>query len=253
MLASKDALPVTRPPRSASLRCVQPCIGRAEGRGTRDHGRTFQAPEGHDRGGGKARPFGARLCAGRRPEREDSVQRATDFSASAPLVVIVMGVSGSGKSTLGALLAQRLGAAFLEGDSFHDAAAVAKMRGGQPLDDADRWPWLDRLGAAIGARAREEGRAVAACSALRRCYRERLTCASGVRLRFVLLDGTAAELEQRLAQRAGHYMPGSLLASQLATLEPLAGDEVGVTLDAGLAPGVLCEAVLGWLGAGAGV
>lgn len=191
---------------------------------------------------------GATHRAGRRPQREDSVQRAQDFSTDAPLVVIVMGVSGSGKSTLGALLGQRLGAPFLEGDSFHDVAAIAKMRSGQPLDDADRWPWLDRLGAAIGARAREEGRAVAACSALRRCYRERLMEAAGVRLRFVLLRAGLGELEQRLAQRAGHYMPGSLLASQLATLEPLAGDEAGITLEAGLSPGVLCEAVLGWLG-----
>ena len=89
------------------------------------------------------------------------------------MAVIIMGVSGSGKSTLGERLADALGAPFLEGDSYHDAAAVAKMRSGHPLDDADRWPWLDRVGQAVGAAA-QSGIAVAACSALKRRYREQI-------------------------------------------------------------------------------
>lgn len=170
------------------------------------------------------------------------------------MAVIVMGVSGSGKSTLGAALALALGAAFLEGDAFHDAAAVAKMRAGHPLTDADRWPWLDRLGAAIGAEVRAHGLAVAACSALRRCYRDRLIQAIGGRTRFILLDGRADDLRVRVAQRAGHYMPSSLLDSQLATLEPPMPDEAATTLDAAAPPDALRDAALAWLDrAGKGV
>ncbi|WP_242140176.1 gluconokinase [Sphingomonas sp. TREG-RG-20F-R18-01] len=163
------------------------------------------------------------------------------------MAVVIMGVSGSGKSTLGTVLAQALGAPFVEGDSFHDAAAVAKMRSGHPLDDADRWPWLDRLGAAVGAAVRAEGVAVVACSALRRIYRDRLIAAIGQPTRFVLLDDTPAQLHQRMAARAGHYMPPSLLDSQLATLERPAADEAAMTLDASASPEALCAAATAWL------
>lgn len=163
------------------------------------------------------------------------------------MAVIIMGVSGSGKSTLGALLATALGATFLEGDAFHDAAAVAKMRGGEPLNDVDRWPWLDRLGAAIGAQAREGGLAVAACSALRRSYRDRLATAIVAPTRFVLLDTRPEELRRRLDNRHGHYMPSSLLTSQLGTLEPLDADEAAITLDASADPAALCQAAIAWL------
>src|SRR4051812_30619663 len=122
-----------------------------------------------------------------------------------------MGVSGCGKSTLVADLAATLGCPAFEGDDFHAAASIAKMRAGQPLDDADRWPWLDRLGAAIGAAASDNGVAAAACSALKRSYRARLAQAAGVPLLFVLLDGTRDEIAAQLATRAGHYMPPSLL------------------------------------------
>ncbi len=152
------------------------------------------------------------------------------------LAVIVMGVSGCGKSTLGALLAGALDCPFLEGDDFHDARAVAKMRAGQPLIDEDRWPWLDRLGSAIGDALAMQGRVVAACSALKRGYRERLREAIGGPVRFVLLDASADELQRRLSQRSGHYMPVSLLTSQLATLELPQADEAIVTLDAALPP-----------------
>ncbi len=161
--------------------------------------------------------------------------------------IVVMGVSGSGKSTLAALLADRLGCPLIEGDEFHSAANVAKMAAGHPLDDADRWPWLDRVGLAVGAAA-QRGIAVAACSALKRRYRERLQAASDVPLLFVLLDTEADELVRRLTERAGHYMPASLLDSQLATLERPAPGERALALDAGRAPDALCADVLAAIG-----
>ncbi len=161
--------------------------------------------------------------------------------------IVVMGVSGSGKSTLAALLADRLGCPLIEGDEFHSAANVAKMAAGHPLDDADRWPWLDRVGLAVGAAA-QRGIAVAACSALKRRYRERLQAASDVPLLFVLLDTGADELVRRLTERAGHYMPASLLDSQLATLERPAPGERALTLDAARTPDALCADVLAAIG-----
>lgn len=166
----------------------------------------------------------------------------------APLAVIVMGVSGSGKSTLGARLAAALRCPFLEGDLFHAATAVARMRAGHPLTDEDRWPWLDRLGAAVGRVVAADGVAVAACSALKRSYRERLAAAIDVPVRFVLLDGGRDELARRLEARAGHYMPASLLASQLATLERPAADEPALVLAADRPTPQACAEVLAWLG-----
>jgi gluconokinase len=165
-----------------------------------------------------------------------------------PYALIVMGVSGSGKSTLGAELARRLRCAFLEGDDFHSADSVAKMRSGQPLDDQDRWPWLDRIAAGLRDAARTDGTAVAACSALKRVYRDRLAEAVGMPLLFVFLDTKdSGELARRLAHRTEHYMPASLLASQLDTLEELGPDERAVTLDAEDAPDRLCAEALGWI------
>lgn len=158
-----------------------------------------------------------------------------------------MGVSGSGKSTLGALLARRLDCPFLEGDDFHDARAVAKMRAGQPLVDDDRWPWLDRLGSAVGEALASRGRVVAACSALRRSYRERLRQVIAGPVGFVLLDAGRDELLRRLTQRSDHYMPASLLESQLATLERPHADEAVITLDAQAEPERLCERAWAWL------
>ena len=167
--------------------------------------------------------------------------------AGVPLSVVVMGVSGTGKSTLGTLLARALDCPFLEGDDYHDAAAVEKMRAGHPLDDADRWPWLDRLGRALGQAAAANGCAVATCSALKRSYRARLIAAAGGRMRFVLLDNDRDELLRRLSDRPGHYMPPSLLDSQLATLERPAADEAVLTLNSSAEPAALCEAAIGWL------
>lgn len=166
---------------------------------------------------------------------------------------VVMGVSGSGKSTLGRLLAMRLACSFVEGDALHAPSSIAKMRAGQSLDDADRWPWLDRIGAALRAAVAADGAAVAACSALKFSYRERLRQALAAPLRFILLDAARDELARRLAGRPGHFMPASLLDSQLATLEqPRAGESV-LVLDARLPPEALCEAGRDWLrGSGSG-
>jgi len=163
-----------------------------------------------------------------------------------PCAIIAMGVSGCGKSTLVAHLAAHLGAQALEGDDFHSIDSVAKMRAGQPLDDSDRWPWLDRLGAAIGVAVRHEGLAFAACSALKRSYRERLEKAAGVPLIFVLLDGERDEIAPHLAARAGHYMPPSLLDSQFATLERPAADERALVLHCYQPIEALRSEVLSW-------
>ncbi|KQM23026.1 gluconokinase [Sphingomonas sp. Leaf24] len=169
-------------------------------------------------------------------------------AALARRAIVAMGVSGCGKTTMMHHLATRLGCAAFEGDAFHGAANVAKMRGGHPLDDADRWPWLDRLGAAIGAAVRDDGIAVAACSALKRDYRQHLGRVSGVPLLFVLLDGERATIAERLAARAGHYMPASLLDSQFATLERPAPDECALVLPCGWPVERLAEAVLQYVG-----
>lgn len=168
--------------------------------------------------------------------------------STAPGAVIVMGVSGCGKSTLGALLADALGCPFLEGDSFHAAEAVAKMRGGAPLTDADRWPWLDRLAAAAAESIAAHGVAVAACSALRSSYRDRLRVGIGAPVRFVLLDAAREQLLARIAGRPGHFMPPSLLDSQLATLERPHSGEAALTLPSHVPPAALRDQVLAHLG-----
>ena len=178
------------------------------------------------------------------------MDRSIAEQPAAPLAIIVMGVSGSGKSTLGERLAAAFDCPFLEGDTFHDAAAIAKMRGGEPLTDADRWPWLDRLGRALAVAAQAEGRAVATCSALKRAYRERLAAAVGGATRFVLLDNDRDILARRLAARPGHYMPASLIDSQLATLERPGPDEPVLTLGSNTPPERLCAAAKAWLDGG---
>lgn len=149
--------------------------------------------------------------------------------ADAPRAIVLFGVSGSGKSTLGRLLAQALDATFLEGDDFHSSDNIAKMRSGTPLTDADRWPWLAAIAEAMGRDVASGRRVVTACSALRRAYRDRLrrAMADPEGLVFVELDAPVEDLGGRVAHRPGHFMPGSLLASQIATLEPLAADEHG--------------------------
>jgi gluconokinase len=146
-----------------------------------------------------------------------------------PDIVIVIGVAGSGKTTVAKGISTVMGWEFAEGDAFHSDANVAKMRSGRPLTDEDRWPWLEDIGAWIdGKEARGES-AVIACSALRRAYRDVLR-RDRPHVRFLHITAPAGVIEDRMEHRPGHYMPSSLLPSQLATLEPLEPDEPGVTV-----------------------
>jgi gluconokinase len=149
--------------------------------------------------------------------------------------VVLMGVAGSGKSSVMAALEPRLGWPALEGDSLHPAANVARMAAGVPLTDDDREPWLEAIGAWIDARERERASSLVACSALRRRYRDELR-SGRPSVWFVHLAVPREVLEARMASREGHFMPASLLESQLAGLEPLAANEPGTTVDA--SPGV---------------
>ncbi|MGW9024697.1 gluconokinase [Streptomyces sp. NPDC055722] len=152
---------------------------------------------------------------------------------STPHVVVVMGVAGTGKTTIGPLLAARLGVPYAEGDDFHPPANIAKMSAGIPLDDADRWPWLDAIGAWAHERAGFGG--VVSSSALKRAYRDRLRAAApGVV--FVHLTGDRSLIEDRMAHRQGHFMPTALLDSQIATLQPLEPDEAGVAVSVSGSP-----------------
>jgi gluconokinase len=157
------------------------------------------------------------------------------------MVIVLAGPSGSGKSTLGRALAARLRLGFVDADDLHPPENVAKMAAGQALDDADREPWLRALAAEIAGRSTTG--AVVACSALRRTYRDRLRAAAPD-VRFVWLDVPAGDLDRRMRERAGHFMPPALLASQLATAEPLQPDEPGVRLRATGEPVALVEQVL---------
>jgi gluconokinase len=147
-----------------------------------------------------------------------------------------MGVSGSGKSTIGAQLARALGVEFVEGDDLHPPSNVERMAAGIPLTDDDRQDWL----IAIAARLRDAKRAgvglVASCSALKRSYRDLLRSAGDPAVRFVYLKGIKPLLAERMAQRRGHFMPGSLLDSQLAILEEPSPDERAFLCDIREAP-----------------
>jgi gluconokinase len=164
-----------------------------------------------------------------------------------PLIVVVMGVAGCGKTTLGEALADRLQAPFIEGDAHHPKRNVEKMAAGVPLTDEDRWPWLDRLGGALASAAGRTGSVVGACSALRRVYRERLSAATGLPIRFVCLAGSGVLIARRMQSRSGHFMPVSLLESQLALLELPAPDEAAVVLPLSAGIGDLIDRTLGWL------
>jgi carbohydrate kinase (thermoresistant glucokinase family) len=146
-------------------------------------------------------------------------------------VVVVMGVCGSGKTVIGSGLAHRLKLPFIEGDALHPAANVAKMASGVPLTDKDRWPWLDAIAAMLDREWRSGHGAIAACSALKRVYRDRLRSGTSAQLRFLLLDGPRELIAARMTHRSGHFMPPSLLDSQLAILEPPEADEFGMHLD----------------------
>lgn len=150
-----------------------------------------------------------------------------------------MGVSGAGKTRIGRELAQALGWAFLDADDFHPRSNVEKMRGGVPLESADRAVWLDALTSALAALERGGADAVIACSALRRDFRARLAAALTT-VRFVYLKADPDLVRERVADREGHFMPASLVDSQFATLEEPSG---ALTIDASQSPGAIVRQI----------
>lgn len=191
-------------------------------------------------------------------------------------VVYATGVSGSGKSTIGILLAERLGWAFVDADDLHPEANVAKMSAGIPLTDDDRWPWLRTVGATAALRVQEADAAagsgrtgeaggtagdgaregagegagvVVACSALKRVYRDVLREASPDAA-FVQLIGSSDLIAGRLRAREHHFMPPTLLGSQLATLEPLGADEAGLAVMVASGPATVVEEIVSGLALG---
>ncbi|MBT2398976.1 gluconokinase [Streptomyces sp. ISL-100] len=157
---------------------------------------------------------------------------------NSPHVVVVMGVAGTGKTTIGPLLAARLGVPYAEGDDFHPSANIAKMSAGTPLDDSDRWPWLDAIGQWAHSRAGLGG--VVSSSALKRAYRDRLRAAAPDAV-FLHLTGDRELIEERMRERKGHFMPTTLLDSQYAALQPLQEDEAGVSVDVSGSPDDITE------------
>lgn len=163
-------------------------------------------------------------------------------------VVVVMGVAGVGKSTVAQALAKLLGAPCAEGDDFHPDANIAKMSAGIPLDDTDRWPWLQRIAEWMAERGREGTGGVVTCSALKRRYRDVLRMGYADAF-FVHLSVDRALIGDRMSHRSGHFMPTSLLDSQFEILEPLEPDERGAVLDVGIGPDELVAEALRQLGA----
>lgn len=162
-------------------------------------------------------------------------------------VIVVTGVSGVGKTTLAVLLAERLSWEFAEGDRFHPPANVVKMSSGTPLDDADRMPWLRVIRDWISAQVSSGINSVVTCSALKRAYRDELRH-SNPSVRFLALTADVAVLSDRTTHRRQHFMPPSLLRSQLESLEPLAADEPGTTVDASGPPDLVVQRCLDALG-----
>ena len=160
--------------------------------------------------------------------------------------LVVMGVAGSGKSTLAAALSQQVGWACAEADQFHPESHIAKMTQGIPRQDEDRWPWLQSIRDWMTAQAAEGKSTVLTCSALKHSYRQLLSEAEGTVV-FIHLDGDPALLGERMRGREGHFMPVTLLPSQLATLEPLTQEELesgSLRLDIARSPEELVAAVV---------
>jgi gluconokinase len=154
-----------------------------------------------------------------------------------------MGVSGAGKSTVAAELVRRLGWPFAEGDDFHPPENVAKMHAGVPLTDEDRWPWLHRLADWIGEHEAAGQSVIVTCSALKRAYRDALRDGHPS-VWFAHVRAAPELIRERVEHRTGHYMPPSLLGSQLDTLEPLEPDEPGVQISGVAPPAEVAEHVL---------
>ncbi len=155
-----------------------------------------------------------------------------------------MGVSGSGKSTVGAALSRRLDIPFADADAFHPAANITKMSAGTPLDDDDRYPWL----AAVGQWLADHDRGVMSCSALKRRYRDQLRSHRPT-IEFLHLTGSPKLIDHRQAERAGHFMPSSLLESQFTALEPLDFGEHGLAMDVGQSLDTIVETMVRYLAA----
>jgi gluconokinase len=141
---------------------------------------------------------------------------------------VIMGVSGCGKSSVGAALGEKLGVPYVDGDDLHPVGNIEKMSKGLPLNDNDRWPWLTKVGETLAA---SKGCAIIGCSALKRIYRDKIREAVAEPVLFIHLAGSREVIGARMGKRAGHFMPGSLLDSQFATLEPPQGDELALTVD----------------------
>ena len=171
----------------------------------------------------------------------------SDASSPAPAVVVVMGVSGCGKSTIGAMLAHRLHWTYEDGDWFHPQANIDKMHHGEPLTDADRWPWLRAIAGWIDATRRAGDHGVVACSALKRAYRDILI---GERddVRLVYLKGDRDLIARRLAARFDHFMPASMLDSQFAALEEPTPDEHPIVTSIAPHPREIVAAIVRRLG-----
>lgn len=150
--------------------------------------------------------------------------------AAQPRHFVVFGVSGAGKTTIGRMLADAFGRVFVDADDFHSPESIRKMSAGIPLTSADREPWLKSICDWMNGQAAAGRSTVVACSALKHVYRDQLRHAEGGVL-FVFLNGPREVIEERLAARVAHFMPPSLLASQLEALEPLGADECGIAVD----------------------
>ena len=170
---------------------------------------------------------------------------ATDTPAQ-PSALVVMGVSGSGKSTIAERLAERLGWAYRDGDDFHPPSNVAKMSAGQPLTDADRKPWLQAIADAIDQTCDRGERAVFACSALKRAYRDILVHGRSD-VRIVYLEGSQALIAARMHARKDHFMPPGLLDSQFATLEPPGAEERPIVANIDAPVDVIVASIVGQL------
>lgn len=170
-----------------------------------------------------------------------------DEPSRTPLVLVVMGVSGSGKSTVAALLAERLGCDFTDGDSFHGPDNIAKMQGGIELADGDRTPWLAAIAAWIDRHLAEGRSGVIVCSALKQSYRSALV-RDRSSVRIVYLSGEPDLIAERLSGRLGHFMPAALLRSQFAILEPPGPEERPIVVTVAQTPARVVEAILDQLG-----
>jgi ribose 5-phosphate isomerase A len=160
-----------------------------------------------------------------------------------PPILVMMGISGAGKTTVAEELAARLGWPFEEGDTLHPEANVAKMHAGIPLTDADRQPWLEAVAAWIDAQRAKKQPGIITCSALKRAYR-RIVVGDRPEVRLIYLRGSRQLIAQRLAGRHGHFMPATLLQSQIDALEETGPDEDPLIIDIGPPPGQLAEEII---------